>query len=326
MAYEAPPIGGKSFRHQPVGIWRLICRGAPAKYALGAQCTLGASGVREKPPRGGRRGDLEEEPVCGLIPKQKQGLKPERRLSGGVFTKVIIGLRNPNVVTIGSIGKHVKEILRAGGEGGFTERIFMRHRGTVEARDGSARSAEAWTEMSQLATTAPASSFIGSVRGADGSSGGTGDASMARSAASSEAVADGIADPDEDGNGSGIVTALGTTAVAITITITITNRYGVIDDPVHVRDGHHHGDGTGDGRIDVATGNGAEHRAGGAEVEDEAAAAEDETRSFEVVACGSAREERGPRRADAALLSVIRLTRSGEPVCRRWWPGRRGWR
>jgi len=41
----------------------------------------------------------------------------------------------------------------------------------------------------------------------------------------------------------------------------ITNRAGVTIDPVRVRDGHHHGDGTGDGRIDVATGNGAEHRA-----------------------------------------------------------------
>jgi len=73
-----------------------------------------------------------------------------------------------------------------------------------------------------------------------------------------------MTDTDEDGNGSDIVTARGTTAVAITtatIIITTTSRDGVIDDPVRVRDGHHHGDGTGDGRIDVATGNGAEHRA-----------------------------------------------------------------
>ena len=116
--------------------------------------------------------------------------------------------------------------------------------------------------MPQLASTAPASSFVGSVRGADGSSGGDGIAS----AASREAVAEGTAETDADGNGSDIVTALGTTAVAITtattiIIITITNRDGVIDDPVRVRDDHHHGDGTGDGRIDVATGNGAEHRA-----------------------------------------------------------------
>jgi len=73
-----------------------------------------------------------------------------------------------------------------------------------------------------------------------------------------------MTDTDEDGNGSDIVTARGTTAVAITtatIIITTTSRDGVIDDPVRVRDGHHHGDGTGDGRIDVATGNGAERRA-----------------------------------------------------------------
>lgn len=90
----------------------------------------------------------------------------------------------------------------------------MRHRGTEEARDGSTRSAEARTEVGKLANAAPASPRCGSVRGGDGSSGGTGDASMARSAASREAVAEGNADMDEDGNGSDTVTALGTTAVA----------------------------------------------------------------------------------------------------------------
>ena len=140
-----------------------------------------------------------------------------------------------------------------------------------------------------------------------------------------------MTDTDEDGNGSDIVTARGTTAVAITtatIIITTTSRDGVIDDPVRVRDDHHHGDGTGDGRIDVATGNGAEHRAGGAEVEDEAAAAIVETRSVEVVArrFGSGREK-GPRRDDAAPLSVIRLTRGpSSRGCHRLQPGRRGWR
>ena len=114
--------------------------------------------------------------------------------------------------------------------------------------------------MPKPATTAPVGSFVGSVRGAGGGSGGDGIASAARSEVSSEPVADGNADTDEDGNSSDIVTALGTTAVAIITTIT--NRDGVIDDPVRVRDDHHHGDGTGDGRIDVATGNGAEHRAG----------------------------------------------------------------
>ena len=117
--------------------------------------------------------------------------------------------------------------------------------------------------MPKLATTAPASSFIGSVRGGDGSSGGDGIASVARSAASSEAFAEGTTDTDEDGNGSIVVTGLSTTAVAIiTATITITNRAGVIDDPVRVRDGHERGDGTGDGMTDDGTGNGAQHRAG----------------------------------------------------------------
>ena len=69
----------------------------------------------------------------------------------------------------------------------------------------------------------------------------------------------------------------------------------VIDDPVRVRDGHDRGDGTGDGRIGVAVRDGAKHRAVGAEVEDEAAAAAGETRSVEVVARGSAREEKKSR-------------------------------
>ncbi|MDE2725166.1 MAG: hypothetical protein OXI59_17495 [Gemmatimonadota bacterium] len=51
----------------------------------GTPCINDASGVREKPPRGGRRGDLEEEPVYGPISERKQRVKPERRLSGGVF-------------------------------------------------------------------------------------------------------------------------------------------------------------------------------------------------------------------------------------------------
>lgn len=104
----------------------------------------------------------------------------------------------------------------------------------------------------------------------------------------------------------------------------------VIDDPVRVRDGHDRGDGTGDGRIGVAVRDGAKHRAVGAEVEDEAAAAAGETRSVEVVArrFGSGREK-WPRRADdAALLSMIRLTRRGPSSrgCPRSRPGRRGWR
>ena len=117
MDYEVPPIGRNSFRHQPDGSWREICRGAPVERAFAVEGTLGASGVREKPPRGGRRGDLEEEPVFGLIPERKQRVKPERRLSGGFFEREINGFRNRKVVTIGSIGKHVKEILRADGEG-----------------------------------------------------------------------------------------------------------------------------------------------------------------------------------------------------------------
>ena len=119
--------------------------------------------------------------------------------------------------------------------------------------------------MPQIENTAPASSFIGRVRGADGSSGEDRIASAARNAASGEAAADGIADTDEDGNGSAIVIVigLGTTAVAI-ITITIPNRDGVIDDPVGVRDrdDHERGDGIGDGRIDDAGRDGAQHRAG----------------------------------------------------------------
>ena len=145
MEYEAPPIGGKYFRHQPVGIWRWICRGAPAKYALGAQCTLGALGVREKPPRGGRRGDREEEPVFGPIPERKQRVKPERRLSGGVFEREQGRSGTSQMIIIVSDPGYCRGFRRTGGAGGFTERIFMRHRGFVEARDGSARSAEART-------------------------------------------------------------------------------------------------------------------------------------------------------------------------------------
>ena len=119
--------------------------------------------------------------------------------------------------------------------------------------------------MPQLATTAPASSFVGSVRGADGSSGGDGIASAARSAASGVGAADGNADTDEDGNGSAIVIVigLGTAAVAIiTITITITNRDGVIDDPVRVRDDLDRGNGIRNGRIDDAVHDGAKRRVG----------------------------------------------------------------
>ena len=132
----------------------------------------------------------------------------------------------------------------------------------MEAHDGSARSAEARTEVGKFANAAPASSPCGSVRGADGSSGGDGIASEAGSAASSEAVADGIADTDEGGNGSVIVTGLGTTAVVMTITFTMTNRDGVIDDPIDVGDDHDRGAGFGDGTTDDGTGNGAQHRAG----------------------------------------------------------------
>ena len=73
--------------------------------------------MREKPPRGGRRGDREEEPIYGPIPERNQRVKPERRLSGGVFRRVINGFRNLKVVNIGSMGKPVGEIMRACGEG-----------------------------------------------------------------------------------------------------------------------------------------------------------------------------------------------------------------
>ena len=132
----------------------------------------------------------------------------------------------------------------------------------MEARDGSARSAEARTEVGMFANAAPASSPCGSVRGADGSSGGDGIASEAGSAASSEAVADGIADTDEGGNGSVIVTGLGATAVVMTITFTMTNRDGVIDDPVRVRDDLDRGNGIRNGRIDDAVHDGAKRRVG----------------------------------------------------------------
>ena len=65
----------------------------------------------------------------------------------------------------------------------------------------------------------------------------------------------------------------------------ITDRATVIDDPVNVRDDHDRGDGIGDGRIDDAVGDGAQHRASRrAGVEDEAASATGETRSVEGVA------------------------------------------
>ena len=85
--------------------------------ALAVEGTIGAFGVREKPPRGGRRGDLEEEPVFGPIPERKQRVKPERRLSGGVFGREINEFRNLKVVNTGSRRKPAREILRACGEG-----------------------------------------------------------------------------------------------------------------------------------------------------------------------------------------------------------------
>ena len=72
------------------------------RRAFAVDCTPGASGVREKPPRGGRRGDREEEPIYGPIPERKQRVKPERRLSGGVFGRETNEFRNLNVVNTGS--------------------------------------------------------------------------------------------------------------------------------------------------------------------------------------------------------------------------------
>ena len=55
MPDTAPPNGCNFFRHQPVGIWRENCSGAPVERALAVGGTIGAWGVREKPPRGGQR-------------------------------------------------------------------------------------------------------------------------------------------------------------------------------------------------------------------------------------------------------------------------------
>ena len=229
--------------------------------------------MREKPPRGGRRGELEEEPVFGSIPERKQGVKPERRLSGGVFEGSQGRSGTSQMIIIGSDPGYCRGYPRTGGAGRFTERIFMRHR-------GSAR-------------------WIGTIRGG----------------------VDGNAEARERRTGKFVHRKCprcgwkfrrrrnrergakrGTTAVAIItatiiITITITNRDGVIDDPV-----------------------------GGAEVEDEAAAAIVGTRSVDGMACRSGwRREERPRRDDAAL-SADGLTGISSPVFRSRSPGRRGWR
>ena len=108
----------------------------------------------------------------------------------------------------------------------------------------------------KVANTEPTGSVFKSVRAAAESSHGTGVTSPARNAAGNESVVYGIADTDEEGDHSDLVIVRGTRV----ITGTVTNRNGVINDPVHIRD--EHCDGTRDGRIgDADVGNGAERRA-----------------------------------------------------------------
>ena len=177
---------------------------------------------------------------------------------------------------------------------------------------------EVFSVPGKVANTVPTGSVFKSVRVVGESSHGTGVTSPARNAAGNESVADGIADTDGEGNHSDLVIVRSTRV----ITGAITNRDGVTNDPVHIRDDQV--DGTRDGRIDDAdVGDGAKRRPTGG-VEDEAAAATVE-RSVGGVTCSSGwRREERPRRDDAAL-SADGLTGISSPVFRNRLPGRRGW-
>ena len=151
MAYRVPLIGGNFFRHQPDGLWRENCRGAPDERAFAVEGTIGAWGVREKPPRGGQRRKTRSGTEGEIFAGESGGVKPSRRLS---------------------------------------EREGRVHPSRCRTVYRAVHLSEVSSVLRKVANTEPTGSVFKSVRVAAESSHGAGVTSPARNAAGNEPVAD----------------------------------------------------------------------------------------------------------------------------------------